>query len=144
MPDQSLIRTLLLPELFLVSFKRVPDSRMIEVVARKEAKVEYCPKCASPSTSTYDTRRVRLKDEPFRTFRVWLTVIKRRLWCRPCGKPFTEHDFMHAVPSQQLVQHVPLAMIWESVVVPKVAARKFVAKPNPDLIVTAEAVISGQ
>jgi transposase len=90
MPDQSLIRTLLLPELSFVSFKKVPDTRVIEVVAVKVPKVEYCPHCATPSTSTYDHRRVRLKDEPFRTFRVWLTVVKRRLWCRPCGKPFTE------------------------------------------------------
>src|SRR5262249_5314485 len=36
------------------------------------------------------TVTVKLKDEPFRTFRVWLMVVKRRLWCKPCGKPFTE------------------------------------------------------
>ena len=90
MPNQSLIRTLLLPELSFVSFKKVPDTRVIEIVARKKPKVEYCPRCAAPSTSTYDTRSTRLKDEPFRTFRVWLTVMKRRLWCKPCGKPFTE------------------------------------------------------
>jgi transposase len=90
MPNPSLIRTLLLPELSFVSFKKVRDTRVIEVVAKKEPKAEYCPRCATPSTSTYDTRRVRLKDEPFRTFRVWLTVLKRRLWCRPCGKAFTE------------------------------------------------------
>ena len=90
MPDQSLIRTLLLPELSLVSFKRGRDNRAIEVVAAKRPKVEYCPKCATASTSTYDHRKVRFKDEPFRTMRVWLTVIKRRLWCKLCGKPFTE------------------------------------------------------
>ena len=90
MPDPSLIRTLLLPELSFVSFRKVPDTRVIEVVAKKESKVEYCPRCATASSSTYDTRRVRLKDEPFRTYRVWLVVEKRRLWCRPCGKPFTE------------------------------------------------------
>lgn len=90
MPDSNLIRTLLLPELSLVSFKRGRDNRVIEVVATKDAKVEYCPQCATPSTSTYDHRRVRLKDEPFRTFQVNLTVIKRRLWCKPCGKAFTE------------------------------------------------------
>jgi transposase len=90
MPDHSLIRTLLLPELSLVSFKRIPDSRVIEVVAKKEPKLEYCPHCATPSQSTYDRRRVKLKDEPFRTFRVWLIVQKRRLWCKPCRKPFTE------------------------------------------------------
>jgi len=90
MPDTSLIRTLLLPELSFVSFKNVPDSRLIEIVAKKDPHVEYCPKCATPSTSTYDTRRVRLKDEPFRTFQVRLTVMKRRLWCKQCEKPFTE------------------------------------------------------
>ncbi len=48
MPEASLIRTLLLPELSLVSFRRIPDSRVIEVVARKVPQVEYCPRCASP------------------------------------------------------------------------------------------------
>jgi transposase len=90
MPEESLIRTLLLPELSFISFKKVPATRSIEVVARKDAAVEYCPRCAAASTSTYDHRQVRLRDEPFRTFQVWLTVIKRRLWCKPCGKPFTE------------------------------------------------------
>lgn len=90
MPDQSLIRTLLLPELSLVSFKRGRDNRVIEVVATKDPKEEYCPRCATPSSSTYDRRKVKLRDEPFRTFQVFLTVIKRRLWCKPCGKPFTE------------------------------------------------------
>jgi len=90
MPEASLIRTLLLPELSLVSFHRVPDSRVIEVVARKVPKVEYCPRCAAPSTSGYDRRRVRLKDEPLRGMRVVLIVEKRRLRCGPCGKVFTE------------------------------------------------------
>ena len=90
MPEESLIRALLLPELSFVSFKRGRDNRVVEVIATKDPKQEYCPHCATPSNSTYDHRRVRLKDEPFRTLRVWLTVIKRRLWCRPCGKPFTE------------------------------------------------------
>jgi transposase len=90
MPEESLIRTLLLPEVSFVSFKKVPATRSIEVVASKDRAVEYCPRCATASTSTYDHRRVRLRDEPFRTFQVWMTVIKRRLWCKPCGKPFTE------------------------------------------------------
>jgi transposase len=90
MPDQSLIRTLLLPELTFISFRKVIDTRTIEVVAKKDPKEEYCPRCATPSKSTYDTRRVKLRDEPFRTFQVFLVVVKRRLWCKPCGKPFTE------------------------------------------------------
>lgn len=90
MPDESLIRALLLPELSLLSFRPVPSARVIEVVAEKHRKREFCPTCASPSEVGYDRRVVRLKDENFRGYRVRLVVRKRRLWCRPCGKPFTE------------------------------------------------------
>ena len=90
MPEESLIRTLLLPELSLVTFRRIPDARVVEVVARKVPKEEYCPRCATKSTTGYDRRRVRLKDEPLRGLRVWLFVEKRRLLCKPCGKVFTE------------------------------------------------------
>jgi transposase len=60
------------------------------VRADKQPVTEYCPRCASPSNSAYDHRTVRLKDEPLRGFQVSLEVRKRRLWCKPCGKPFTE------------------------------------------------------
>src|ERR1700685_2888379 len=90
MPEESLIRTLLLPELSLVSFHRPAGGQVVEVVARKVPQVEYCPRCATPSTSGYDRRRVTLKDEPLRGMRVVLVVDKRRLRCRPCGKVFTE------------------------------------------------------
>ncbi len=90
MPEESLIRTLLLPELSLVAFHRIPNTRSVEVVARREPREEYCPRCATRSTSGYDRRRVRLKDAPFRDQRLTLIVHKRRLWCKPCGKPFTE------------------------------------------------------
>jgi len=90
MPEESLIRTLLLPELSLVAFHRIPNARSVEVVAKREPREEYCPRCATRSTSGYDRRRVRLKDAPFRDQRLTLIVDKRRLWCKPCGKPFTE------------------------------------------------------
>lgn len=90
MSEESLIRALLLPELTLVAFRRIPDTRVVEVVARKVPKEEYCPQCATKSTTGYDRRRVRLKDEPFRGLRVWLIVERRRLVCKPCGKVFTE------------------------------------------------------
>lgn len=90
MSEESLNRALLLPELTLVAFRRIPDTRVIEVVARKVPKEEYCPSCATKSTTGYDRRRVRLKDEPFRGHRVWLIVEKRRLLCKSCGTIFTE------------------------------------------------------
>lgn len=90
MPDESLIRTLLLPELSLVSFQPIRAGRVILVISEKKPQVEYCPKCATPSTVGYDRRKVVLKDEALRGFQVRLTIRKRRLWCAPCGRPFTE------------------------------------------------------
>ena len=67
MPEESLIRALLLPELslvtFLVTFRRIPDARAVEVVARKVPNEEYCPRCATKSTTGYDRRPIPLKDE---------------------------------------------------------------------------------
>lgn len=60
------------------------------IECQKKRSIEYCPKCATPSDSTYDHRVVRVKDEPLRNQGVILQVKKRRLWCNPCGKPFTE------------------------------------------------------
>lgn len=90
MPDESLIRALLLPELSLISFRPVPKARIIEITAEKIPTREYCPRCATPSDAGYDRRSVRLKDEGLRGYRVTLVVWKRRLWCAPCRKPFTE------------------------------------------------------
>jgi transposase len=73
-----------------VSFRPIPSARTIVVVAAKQPRREFCPTCATPSEAGYDRRAVRLKDESFRGYQVRLVVHKRRLWCRPCGKPFTE------------------------------------------------------
>src|SRR5579872_6346094 len=89
MPEDSLTRTLLLPELSLVSFVKAPG-RTILVTAQKKRLPEVCPRCATMSTTGYDQRRVTVKDAPFRGEQIRLTVRKRRLWCKPCRKPFTE------------------------------------------------------
>lgn len=90
MPETSLIRSLLLPELLLERVVRIPHSSILEVRALKERREEYCPRCATRSTSGYDRRVVRIKDEPLRGRHVRLVLTKRRLWCKPCQKPFTE------------------------------------------------------
>jgi transposase len=89
MPIETLSHFVLLPELELLRIS-VPNRYFAIYHAQKRPEPEYCPKCASPSRSTYDHRVVRLKDEPLRQSRVRLEVRKRRLWCKPCGKPFTE------------------------------------------------------
>lgn len=90
MPEDPLIRRLLLPELMFVQTTHKPRSGTMHVWTKKESQSEVCPRCASESRSVYDTRTIKLKDEPLRDKHVWLHIRKRRFMCKPCGKPFTE------------------------------------------------------
>jgi transposase len=90
MPESILVRRLLLKELHLLRCHRRPGTTTIEVDSEKRSPFEICPRCATPSKNVYDHRRVRVRDAPMRNMGVWLTVRKRRLSCRPCGRPFTE------------------------------------------------------
>jgi transposase len=88
MPEAILAQRVLLPELELVSFFRHRLHVLLRV--RKRGDFEICPKCATPSRTGYDKREVRIKDAPLRNAAVTLLITKRRFYCRPCGKPFTE------------------------------------------------------
>lgn len=90
MPVDPFIKKLVLPELNFIRTTHKPASATTHVWAEKQSKHEVCPRCATPSSSVYDTRTVKLKDSPMRQHNVWLHVKKRRLMCKPCGKPFTE------------------------------------------------------
>jgi transposase len=90
MPDSILIRRLLLPELHLQRASQKPGTRTLVVHAEKRSAMEVCPRCASPSTSTYDHRTVDLHDAPMRGMNIRLQVRKRRFACRTCRRPFTE------------------------------------------------------
>lgn len=89
MPLKRLASFLLMPELNLVEVKKEGIAYCV-LYCLKQKKPEYCPKCAHPSESTYDTRVVRLKDATIHGQQVKLVIKKRRLWCKPCQRPFTE------------------------------------------------------
>src|SRR3954468_11000913 len=89
MPEGRLARFVLLPELKMTRMLReTPAQSRIE--CEKTAGIEYCPKCAQPSQSTYDHRVVRVLDAPLRDKTLYLWIRKRRLWCKACQRPFTE------------------------------------------------------
>lgn len=90
MPQSSLVRRILLPELELTNswFFSGHDHTHLEV--RKTSKMEVCPRCATPSTVIYDHRVAKVRDAPIRDRQVMLHIHKRRFNCKPCGKPFTE------------------------------------------------------
>jgi transposase len=58
--------------------------------AVKTSKMEVCSRCATPSSSIYDTRIVTVKDAMIRGNAVRLRIKKRRFYCKRCRKPFTE------------------------------------------------------
>ena len=79
----------LLPELKLLNFHKDRSGRKHQH-AQKVSDFEVCPKCATPSRSVYDRRVVEVHDSPVHGHQVWLHVLKRRFYCKPCRKPFTE------------------------------------------------------
>lgn len=89
MPADSLAPFLLLPELEIRSVDRKAPNVLV-MKADKVSKFEFCPKCATRSSSVYDHREVKIKDEPVRQNPVLLIIRKRRFHCKPCKKPFTE------------------------------------------------------
>ena len=90
MPESSLVRRILLPELELTNswFFSGHDHTHLEV--RKTSEMEVCPRCATPSSVIYDHRVAKVRDAPIRDRQVVLHIHKRRFSCKPCAKPFTE------------------------------------------------------
>lgn len=89
MPESILAQRVLLPELKLEHFYRHKLHCFLHVV--RESEMEVCPRCATPSKVGYDKRQVRVKDSPLRNTAVTLVITKRRFFCKPCEKPFTEY-----------------------------------------------------
>ncbi|MBU6153364.1 MAG: transposase family protein [Bdellovibrionales bacterium] len=118
MPLKTLSRFILIPELKLEYVARAAQGGMCILVCSKARKTEYCPRCAHPSDSTYDHREVSIKDAPIHGIMIKLKIKKRRLWCKPCGKPFTEpvpgirKNFCHTgrISATPSAMAVPFAM----------------------------------
>ena len=89
MPEVRVAESLLLPELRFVGAQQVGFHQLC-LQSEKRSSFEVCPRCATQSSSTYDHRTIRVKDAPVRGEQIVLQVRKRRLFCRPCRKPFTE------------------------------------------------------
>ena len=92
MPHDGFTRWLLLPELEWEEkgTGHAPSGDRNTLSCVKRSDLEVCPRCATPSTSTYDHRRIRVKDAPIHGKLIVLEIRKRRFWCRTCRKPFTE------------------------------------------------------
>lgn len=88
-PEIVLSNFLLLPELKLKGSYRIGVHKNL-YVCEKLRTGAVCPKCATFSSTGYDKRKVKLKDDRLRGKSIELIVDKQRLWCKNCRKPFTE------------------------------------------------------
>jgi len=87
-PESNLARSMLLPELRLKRFLSYKGKWSIQ--AEKRSASEVCIRCANLSTTVYDRRWIEVKDEPVRNRLVLVRIRKRRFFCKPCQKPFSE------------------------------------------------------
>jgi transposase len=90
MPTQRLSQQLLLPELEMIEVSAWSRT-WTHFRVRSRAKTALCPRCPTLSESVYDRRICTVKDAPVRDQIVFLKIEKRRFWCKPCRKPFTEY-----------------------------------------------------
>jgi transposase len=88
MPNESLARGILLPELKFI--KEVINNNQRIFFCEKESEFEVCPKCATKSSTIYDHVFVTIRDAPLRQRHVILKIKKRRFLCKTCKKPFRE------------------------------------------------------
>lgn len=88
MPLARLARLIGLPELEVRKVYKTLDGSVFEV--EKISEFEVCPRCATRAFGVYDRRWVRVQDAPIRNRGITLKIRKRRFWCKPCLKPFTE------------------------------------------------------
>lgn len=93
-PEHHLARWCALPELKFVRFNGYLKG-LFEIELHSESLFRVCPKCQNLSRTVYDHRWVTLMDSPLRDRRVRLRVKKKRFYCQPCKRPFTE--LLHGV-----------------------------------------------
>lgn len=89
MPDKQLSSFLLLPELKLISVKKVRN-RLYSYELVKQSDFEVCPKCATKSSKVHDRRWVTVKDAPVHGKLKIFKILKRRFRCPHCKSVFTE------------------------------------------------------
>jgi len=87
-PSTILANTHLLKELKLI--RAIPSNS--QLYCESVSSCAFCPHCGEESRSIYDHRTVRYKDIPLGPERPPTTLIlrKKRFFCRPCGKVFSE------------------------------------------------------
>lgn len=104
-PLENISKLCLLPELKLIQV--IPPGFF---VCEKVSNAEVCPSCANLSQSIYDHRWVLIRDAPIRDKAITFKILKRRFWCKPCAKTFTE-PVPGILPGRRITQRFRLAVM---------------------------------
>lgn len=109
MLEKKLSRFICLKELEVESIHRLKGE--LQVRCRAKSKSCVCPRCAQLSSSRYDSRVIRVRDEPLRKANVHLLIAKRRFYCKTCRKPFME-SIDGIWPRHRTTQRLRRTLLW--------------------------------
>jgi transposase len=88
---ENLVVPLGLPGFHILS-QAISQEGTLEVHLISTNERACCPHCGRVSPKRYDCRRRRKRDQPVLGRAVMLVLYKRRFWCVPCQRAFTETD----------------------------------------------------
>jgi len=109
-PELTISHGLILPELTLTNaYLKGRYQQILETEKKDQGAV--CTRCATLSNSCYDRREVTVRDAPIRGRSVLLKIKKRRYWCKPCKKPFTE-PVSGIMPKRRTTQRFRKSLLW--------------------------------
>jgi transposase len=112
MPDANLAQFLVLPALLMQSTRHKKETIEVFCTKQRSSLGEICPRCAQRSFALYDSRVVRVRDEPLRKASgVVLVIRKHRYYCKACRKPFTE-PVAGILPKQRTTQRFKRTLLW--------------------------------
>jgi transposase len=89
--EQSLLVPLGLPGFQILQQTLTPEGGL-EVTIISSTDRAACPRCGRLSPKQHDRRLRRKRDVPLAGRKVSLLLVKRRFWCLPCRRAFTEAD----------------------------------------------------
>lgn len=108
-PATVIADLLSLPNLKITKCYRNYTKRFCQIEATSQSQDAVCMSCGQFTSCTYDHRISKAKDSPVRDFRVTLIIKKKRFYCRPCKKTFTElipGIFSRARVTDRLRKHI--------------------------------------
>lgn len=89
--EQSILVPLGLPGFQILSQRHLAQGGVaVTIISRADRAA--CPRCGRVSPKQHDRRRRRKRDVPLAGRQVSLWLVKRRFWCLPCRRSFTEPD----------------------------------------------------